>query len=86
MYILCKLYHVNLKLFAFELAGQERQLSRFPDQIRCLGKLSYEIQTSANGKSARLCFFSGRLKREQLYYMLWMKLPRHTRILIRKRD
>jgi hypothetical protein len=55
-----------LKPFAFELAGQERQPSRFPVEISLLGKISYEIQPSFNGKFARLCFFPDRLKRKRL--------------------
>ncbi len=47
----------------FELAGQERQPSRFPVQTSRLGKISYQVQTSLNGKSARLCFFLGQTQR-----------------------
>jgi hypothetical protein len=62
-------YSKEVEPFAFELAGQERQPSRFLDRISRLGKISYEIQTSLNGKSARLCFFPGQLKRKRLYML-----------------
>jgi hypothetical protein len=37
---------------------------------KALGKISYAIQLSVNGKSARLCFFPGLLKRRQLDFGL----------------
>jgi hypothetical protein len=59
------IYHVTL--FAFELAGQDRQPSRFPVQNKAFGRISYGIKTSVKEKSARLCLFPGQLKRKQLY-------------------
>jgi hypothetical protein len=55
------------KVFAFELARQERQTSRLSVQISRLEKVSYEFQTSLNGKSPRLCLFVGQLKSKWLY-------------------
>jgi hypothetical protein len=40
---------INVQLFAFVLAGPERQPSRFFVQISRLGNTSYEIQTSLKG-------------------------------------
>jgi hypothetical protein len=47
-----------VKLLPFELAGPQRQPSRFPLQIKAFEKISYEVQTSLNGKSARSVSFS----------------------------
>jgi hypothetical protein len=64
-YIRAGLSRMHVKLFALELAGQERQLSRFPVSNKAFGE--FEIQTSLNGKSARHCFSPGQLKFKQLY-------------------
>ena len=66
-YTLCVPTWMYVKLFVFELAGQERQPSRFPVQRKAFGKKSYEIQTLVNGEWQRLCFFPGQLRRKQLY-------------------
>ncbi len=67
IYTLCVPTWMYVKLFAFDLAGQERQPSRFPVQRKAFGKISYEIQTLVNGEWQRLCFFPGQLRRKQLY-------------------
>jgi hypothetical protein len=37
---------------------------------KVFGRISYEMQTSVKGKSARLCFCPGQLRRKQLYIYL----------------
>ncbi len=61
----CRIF-AFVKLFAFELAGQERQLCEYG----VWGKFLYETETSVIGKTARLCFFSGQVKRKQLHKYL----------------
>jgi hypothetical protein len=36
---------------------------------KAFGRISYEIQTSVNGKSARLCFFPDQLRRKQFHFI-----------------
>jgi hypothetical protein len=59
---------LNLKLFAFELAGQERQPSWIPVQIRRLDFIwSFPQTPYLKAKSSWLCFFPGQLNHKQLY-------------------
>ena len=62
----CSYLKLQIKRFAFELAGQSRPRPDIPIQNTAFEKIHYEMQTSANGKVDLLCFLPAQPKREAL--------------------